>query len=127
MLNKSLLIGRLTKDVEVKHLGFGDVCNFTLAVRRRYKNQEGKYDADFVLCSAYGDIAYEIANEYKKGELVSIEGEIRTRHYDKEDGTRIFITEVRVNQINHLENKEDPIKEEELSFEFESLGDELPF
>jgi len=107
MLNNVSLVGRLTKDPELKTIG-GDaipVCNFTLAVNRPYKDKDGERQADFIQCQAWKKQAEFIGTYLAKGNLVSITGSINTRTYDKDDVTH-YVTEINVNQVTSLEKKE---------------------
>jgi len=107
MLNNVSLVGRLTKDPELKTIG-GDaipVCNFTLAVNRPYKDKDGERQADFIQCQAWKKQAEFIGTYLAKGNLVSITGSINTRTYDKDDVTH-YVTEINVNQVTSLEKKD---------------------
>lgn len=105
MQNVVALVGRLTKDPSVKVLDGGNtVCNFTLAVNRNFKNKDGEVEADFIQCQAWKQQAEFIGAYIKKGNLVSLNGSIGTRNYEK-DGNRVYITEVNVNNIQSLESK----------------------
>lgn len=106
MQNVVALVGRLTKDPEVKVIGEGtSVCNFTLAVNRPYKNKDGEHEADFIQCQAWKSQAEFIGSYMKKGNLIAINGSINTRTYDK-DGVTKYITEVNVSQVQSLEKKD---------------------
>lgn len=94
-MNKVVLIGRLTKDPELKFTpGTGAaVTTFTLAVDRRFK-KDGQQSADFIPVVVWGKSAESIANHMKKGRLISIAGRIETRSYEAQDGSRRYVTEV---------------------------------
>ena len=113
MLNNVSLIGRLTKDPEIKAVGENRVCNFTLAVNRTFKNKDGERDADFIQCQAWNKQADFINTFLKKGQLVAVVGEIRTRSYDHEDGSKRYVTEVAIGSVQSLE-KRDPQTETEI-------------
>ncbi len=102
-MNKVVLIGRLTKDPELKFTqGTGTaVCNFTMAVNRRFK-KEGQPDADFIPVVVWGKQAESTANYMKKGSLLSVAGRIETRSYEGKNG-RVFITEVVADEVSFLE------------------------
>lgn len=105
-MNNTQLIGRLTKDVDFKYTAGGNaVANFILAVNRTYKNKDGGYDADFIRVQAWRKLAENVANHVGKGSLVGITGTIRTRHYDDDDGKRVYITEVIANSVQFLDPK----------------------
>ena len=111
MLNNVSLVGRLTDDPKVKIIGEGtEVCNFTLAVNRSYKNASGEKECDFILMQAWKKQAEFIGTYLKKGNMVSITGAINTRTYEKNDVTH-YVTEVNVNSVQSLEKKEDSDQE----------------
>ena len=95
-INKVILVGRLTRDVEVRKTGSGlSVAQFTVAVDRRLpKNSDGQQSADFVPCVAWRQSADFLGSYARKGNLVSVEGHIQTRNYDDKDGRKIYVTEV---------------------------------
>lgn len=111
-MNKVCLTGRITKNIELKYNQNNvAITNFTLAVTRKFKNQNGEYESDFINCIAYKSTA-ELLNKYvKKGDLLGIEGRIQTRNYEK-DGKRIYVTEVIVDSIDFLQAKKDESKQE---------------
>lgn len=94
MLNKTILLGRITKDPELKSTPNGvSVCSFTVAVNRRFKNSNGNYDADFINCIAWRNTAEFISKHFKKGSMIGVVGSLQTRVYEK-DGQKRYITEV---------------------------------
>ncbi len=103
IINKVVLIGRLTKDPQIKFTpGTGTaVCNFTMAVNRRFK-KEGQPDADFIPIVVWGKQAESTANYMKKGSQLSVAGRIETRSYDGKSG-KVFITEVVADEVSFLE------------------------
>lgn len=102
MLNRSILIGRLTKDPELRYSGNGTgICNFTLAVDNPYKNEEPK--ADFIPIVTFKQTAEAVANFLKKGRLCAVEGRIQTRNYENNEGRRIYVTEVVADNVRFLE------------------------
>ena len=106
-MNKTFLIGRITKDIEVR-ISSNDnkVCQFTIAVNRTYKNKEGKYEADFINCIAFRNTAELLGKYFKKGNQVCIEGRIQTRNYEDDKKVKHYITEVLVENIMLLEKRE---------------------
>lgn len=105
-MNKAILVGRLTKDPELKTTGSGvSVCSFTLAINRRFKNAEGGYDADFINCVAWRQQAEFISKYFSKGRMVGICGSIQTRTYDREDGQRVYVTEVVADEVSFVDSK----------------------
>ena len=104
-MNKSLLTGRITKEVELRKTPNGtSIVNFTLACNRKFK-QQGQPDADFIQCVAWGKIADLMNDSLHKGSLIGIEGRIQTRSYNSQQGQRIFVTEIIVESLDFLEPK----------------------
>jgi len=103
-MNKVVIIGRPTKDPELKFAqGTGTaVTTFTLAVNRRFK-KEGQPDADFIPVVVFGKTAEATANYSAKGKLISIAGHIQTRNYEGKDGTRHYVTEVLADEVEFIE------------------------
>jgi single-strand DNA-binding protein len=103
-MNKVVLIGRLTKDPELRFTpGNGTaVASFTLAVDRRFK-KEGQQEADFVPIVVWGKQAESTANYMSKGKLMGVSGRIQTRSYDAKDGTKRYVTEVVADEVQFLE------------------------
>lgn len=105
MINKVVLIGRLTRSIEIRKTPSGtSVCDFTLAVNRN-KQVEGQPDADFISCVAWNKTADLMAQYLHKGSLIGVEGRIQTRSYDNQYGNRVYITEVMTESIQFLEPK----------------------
>ena len=87
MINRVVLVGRLTKDPEVRYIQSGTaVVSFTLAVNRQYTNQQGQREADFINCVIWRKPAENFANFTKKGSLVGIDGRLQTRNYENQQG-----------------------------------------
>ena len=116
MLNNVSLVGRLTKDPEVRTIGTEgtQVCNFTVAVNRPFKDENGEKVADFIQCQAWKKQAEFIGKYLVKGQLVALTGSIHTRTYEKADQTTAYVTEVNVDQIQSLEKREgsEPVETE---------------
>lgn len=105
-MNKTLLVGRLSKDPELKYTQSGTaVCNFTVAVNRRTKNAEGNYDADFISCTAWNKTAEFVGQYFTKGQTIGLEGRIQNRSYDAQDGSKRFVTEVVAEQVEFVGSK----------------------
>ena len=104
-MNKVVLIGRLTRDPELKFTpGNGNaVANFTVAVDRRMPNKDGVREADFVTIVVWGKMAESTANYMSKGKLIGISGRIQTRTYDAKNGTKRYVTEVVAEEVKFLE------------------------
>jgi single-strand DNA-binding protein len=106
MINRVVLVGRLTKDPELKYTPSGAaVANFTLAVNRPFSNQEGNREADFINCVIWRRQAENAANFLRKGSLAGVEGRIQTRSYDNQEGRRVYVTEVVAESVQFLEPK----------------------
>ena len=104
MINNVVLIGRLTRDVDLRYTPQKQaVGQFTLAVNRNFKNQNGEYDADFINCVIWGKSAENFANWTKKGNLVGITGRVQTRNYENQQGQRVYVTEVVAESFQLLE------------------------
>nr|DAP40335.1 MAG TPA: Single strand binding protein [Caudoviricetes sp.] len=106
MLNNVSLVGRLTKDVDLRYTPSNvAVATFTLAVNRTFKNENGEREADFINCVMWRQQAENLANWAKKGALIGITGRIQTRSYDNQQGQRVYVTEVVAEQFQLLESK----------------------
>ena len=107
MINNVVLVGRLTKDIDLKYTGSGTaVGTFNLAVNRNFTDQNGEKKSDFVNCVIWRKSAENMANFTRKGSLVGITGRIQTRNYDNQQGQRVYITEVVVENFTLLEPKQ---------------------
>lgn len=108
MLNKVILIGRTTREVELRRTNSGTaVATFTLAVDNRFVLKDGKPSTDFISCVAWSNTAETMEKYVRKGALIAIEGRIQTRNYDNKDGNRVYITEVVVENMRMLESRGD--------------------
>src|SRR5699024_3901092 len=129
-INRVVLVGRLTKDPELKYSQSGvGICNFTVAVNRNFKTQDGQ-DADFINCVVFKKAAESLANYQRKGNQVGIEGRIQTRTYENNEGKTVFVTEVIADSVQFLDPKtsHSANKQENISQgEPVDLGDNLPF
>ena len=117
-MNKVILIGRITKDIELRYTQSNmAIASFNVAVQRNYKNAKGEYDADFISCKAFDKRAEVIEKHFNKGSQIGIEGHLQTGSYEKEDGTKVYTTDVIVDGIDFIGNKavseETKAKEEE--------------
>ena len=105
-MNKVLLVGRLTRDPELRTTTSGmAVTRFTVAVSEPYTNRNGERETNFISCSAFGRQADNIAKYCHKGTMVSAEGRIRTGSYDAQDGTKRYTTDVLCDRVNFLTPK----------------------
>lgn len=106
MINRVILIGRLTKDPELKYTSSGAaVGSFNLAVNRQFTNANGDREADFINCVIWRKSAENFANFTHKGSLVGIDGRLQTRNYENKQGQRIYVTEVVVDNFSLLEKR----------------------
>lgn len=104
MLNKVILIGRLTRDPELRYTGTGKaVANFDLAVDRPFTNQQGERETDFIRVVTWQQQAETVANNLGKGRLVAVEGRLQVRSYDDRDGIRRKAAEVVANNVRFLD------------------------
>ena len=107
MINNVVLVGRLTRDPELRYTPSNvAVATFSLAVNRNFKNQAGDYEADFISCIMWRQPAENFANWLKKGALVGVTGRIQTRSYDNQQGQRVYVTEVVAESFQILEKKD---------------------
>lgn len=121
-MNKVVLIGRLTKDPELRYTQNGKAyCNFTIAVDRRFSKEK---EADFINCVAWEKTAEFVSNYFAKGKQIALEGSIQTRSWKADNGENRYATEVRVDTVEFVggKNESDPKKNSA-----ESLGEEIQF
>ncbi len=105
MINRVVLVGRLTKDPVLRKTANGaSVTSFTVACTRRFK-QDGQPEADFINTVAWNKTADIVAKYTHKGSLVGVEGRIQTRSYDDQSGKRVYVTEVVADSVQFLESK----------------------
>ena len=139
MINRVILIGRLTRDPELKYTSTGyPVASFTLAVDRGFTNKQGEREADFIPVVVWNKLAENCSKYLAKGHLVGVEGKLQVRSYEAKDGGRRYVTEVIADMVQFLEKKSseagkqveqyddgllDPFGEEENEVNF----DEVPF
>lgn len=107
-MNKVIIVGRLTRDPEIKY-STGEnataIARFSLAVNRKFKNDEGNYDADFINCIAFGKTAEFIEKYFSKGMAMGIAGRIQTGGYTNKEGQKVYTTEVVVEETEFVESK----------------------
>lgn len=107
MINNVTLVGRLTRDSELKFTSNGSaVATFNLAVNRNFKTQDGEREADFINCVIWRKHAEALANYAKKGTLIGVVGRIQTRNYENQQGQKIFVTEVVCDNFQLLERRD---------------------
>ena len=125
MINRVILVGRITKDPELKttqsNISF---VNFTLAVNRPFASQDREHDVDFIQCIAWRKQAENMAQYLHKGSLIGVEGRIQTRTYEADNGTR-YITEVVADNVQFLESKNERQEPKQDDDEFYETTQEL--
>ncbi|GGF94125.1 single-stranded DNA-binding protein [Paenibacillus abyssi] len=105
MLNRVILIGRLTKDPEMRYTPSGvAVTQFTLAVDRPFTSGQGEREADFIPIVTWRQLAETCANYLRKGRLTAVEGRIQVRNYENNEGKRVYVTEVIADNVRFLES-----------------------
>jgi len=106
MLNRVVLVGRLTRDPDLRYTPNGvAVANFNIAVNRPFSNQEGNREADFIDCVTWRRQAENLANFMKKGNQIGVDGRLQTRRYEDKDGKMVYVTEVVADSVQFLESK----------------------
>lgn len=106
MINNLTLVGRLTKDPDLRYTSSGTgVATFTLAVNRNFTSADGNREADFINCVIWRKPAETLANYAKKGVLIGVTGRIQTRSYDNQQGQKVYVTEVIADNFQLLESK----------------------
>lgn len=120
MINNVTLIGRLTRDAELRYTPSNiATAQFNVACNRNFKNANGEYDADFINCVMWREQAERFCNWTKKGMLVGITGRIQTRSYEGNDGKRIYVTEVVAENFQILEKRDNTANQN-------SMTDQMP-
>ncbi len=105
-MNKAIIVGNLTRDPEKRTTPQGtSVTTFTVAAQRRFKNQSGGYDADFISCVAWRGTADFVAQYFSKGSRIGVVGTIQTRSYDDKNGNKRYVTEVVVDEVEFAGGK----------------------
>ncbi len=106
MINRVVLVGRLTRDVDLRYTSSGAaVGTFSMAVNRQFTNANGDREADFINCVIWRKSAENFANFTKKGSLVGVDGRLQTRNYENQQGQRVYVTEVVVDNFSLLESR----------------------
>ena len=112
MINNVTLVGRLTRDPELRYTPSNiAITTFNMAVNRNFKNQDGNREADFINCMIWRQQAENFANWVKKGNLVGITGRIQTRSYDNQQGQRVYVTEVVADTFQLLEKRDNSVNQ----------------
>lgn len=127
-MNKAIIMGRLTKDPDVKYTQTGKVVTqFTLAVDRPFKTPDGQKEADFIPVVVWGKAAELVGNSCQKGHRLLVDGRLQIRSYEAKDGTKRWVTEVIANSVEFVERKADTAKPSGDSSGFEEFGQATPF
>lgn len=102
-MNRVDLVGRLTRDPELRHTNSGmAVCQITLAINRNFSNQNGEREADFINVVVWGKQAENVSRYVTKGRLVGVDGRLQTRNYEDKDGKKVYVTEVVAANVEFL-------------------------
>lgn len=126
-MNKTILLGRLTKDPEIKYTNNGKcVAQFVLAVNRSTKNSQGNYEADFIPVVAWNATAEAVGNYVHKGQRLLVEGRLQIRSYDAKDGSKRYVTEVIADRVEFIETKNQN-NSQPASGNFGNMGEPAPF
>ena len=106
-MNRAIIIGNITRDPDLRATGSGiSVCTFTVAVQRRFQNQNGERQADFIPVVCWRGLADNCGRFLKKGSKVGVGGAIQTRSYDAQDGTKRYVTEIIADEVEFLDRRE---------------------
>ncbi|WP_455683940.1 single-stranded DNA-binding protein [Thomasclavelia sp.] len=106
MINRVVLVGRMTRDPELRRTPQGDaVTSFTLAVNRNFTSRDGQQQADFINCVVWRKPAENVERYCSKGSLVGVEGRIQTRSYDNAQGQKVYVVEVICDSVQFLETR----------------------
>jgi single-strand DNA-binding protein len=106
MINNVVLVGRITKDLELRYTTSNkETTSFTVAINRAFKGQDGQTQADFISCVAFGKTAINLCRYCGKGSLIGVEGRIQTRNFQGKDGNTVYVTEVIADRVQFLESK----------------------
>ena len=129
MINSAVLVGRLTRDIELRKTQSGlSVASFTIACDRRLSQEQknnNEQSADFINCVAWRGSADFLGSYAHKGDTVGVEGKIQTRSYDR-DGQRVYVTEVLANSVNLLHSKQAVQSQEQASYEPQPEKEQKP-
>lgn len=116
MINNVVLVGRLTKDADLRYTSNGTaVASFTVAVNRSFKKENDDQKADFINCVTWRKTAEALANFTRKGSLIGVEGQIQTRSYENKEGQRVYVTEVNAREVKFLESKKTGVQDDLVS------------
>lgn len=128
MFNKCILMGRLTKDPEVKYTQTGKVVTqFTLAVDRPFKDANGNKETDFIPVVVWGKAGELVGNSCQKGHRLLVDGRLQIRSYEAKDGSKRWVSEIIANGVEFVERKSDKGGTSGDKSEFEQFGHAVPF
>lgn len=134
MLNRVILVGRLTRDPDLRYTPNGGVAvvRFTVAVNRKFTNQQGEREADFINIVAWRNLAENCGNYLRKGSLVAVEGRMQTRSYENQEGRTVYVTEVVADDVRFLDTRGGSSKpkdqdDQDLDDPFDLPEDKIPF
>ena len=136
MINNVTLIGRLTRDAELRYTQTNiATAQFNIACNRNFKNANDEYDADFINCVMWREQAERFCNWTKKGMLVGIVGRIQTRNYENQQGQRVYVTEVVAESFQVLEKRDNTANQNSMTEQMppsytspmDITDDKLPF
>lgn len=128
MLNKSILMGRLTRDPETRYVNDKLVCRFTLAINRDKKNENGQYIADFIDFVAWGKIGEFVKQWFTKGMVAIVVGRIQSRNWEDKNGSKRTTIEINVNEISFGETKKSRLANVNIECdEFQEIDSDVPF
>lgn len=133
MLNRVILVGRISTDINLRYTPSGAaIANFNIAVNRKYTNQQGEKETDFIPVVVWRGGAENTAKYCKKGSLVAVDGRIQVRHYENQEGKRVYVTEVVAEDVRFLEPKRGSNQQQDDPFagvgqEVDIDFDNLPF
>ena len=114
MINNVVLVVRLVADPELKEVGKeGKVVNFTIAVPRTYKNEDGEHETDFIQCNVWNKIAENMKEYCHKGDLIGVSGVLQSSSYEDKEGNKRYKTDVRVDKLTFLSSKKEDVKDGE--------------
>ena len=130
-MNKVVIIGRNTKEIELKQTSAGaSVVEFSIAVKRPFKSPNGEYESDFFNCVAFRNTAELISKYVGKGDMIAIVGRLQTRNYTNREGKKIYVTEIMVEDVEFVQSKKREATEEPEEPKWEELDSadgDLPF
>ena len=129
MINNVVLVGRLTRDAELRYTPQNQaVATFNLAVNRNFKNQSGEREADFINVVIWRQQAENLVNWTKKGSLIGITGRTQTRSYENQQGQRVYVTEVVADSFQILEKRDNSANQSSMDSQMPPFSDDdLPF